>query len=254
MPAQYDAIAEQYKRSKQVIWRHHIEQYSLFKLVGDLMGKSVLDLACGEGHYTRIIKALGASRAVGVDVSPKMIELAEATECENLQGIEYLVADARDINFAARFDVVIAAYLLNYARTEDELGSMCEAIGRSLKPGGRFVGVNNNPAQSLSTFGATRKYGFIKSATEEPRNGTPIHYTFFMDPETFRVENYHLDIALHDQAFRRAGFSGVEWRPMELAPSEASGPDRQFWSDFFVDPPVILLQCHKTEVAERTLA
>ncbi len=250
MPTQYDAIAEQYQRSKQVIWRHRIEQYSLFQLAGDLAGKSVLELACGEGHYTRLIKALGASRVVGVDVSRKMIELAEAAERERPQGIEYVLADARDIHFDPPFDVVVAAYLLNYARTEDELRAMCRAIGRSLKPGGRFVSVNNNPAQSFSRFGSTRRYGFIKSAAEEPRKGTPIQYTFFMDQETFQLENYHLDIAVHDRVFRQTGFSVLEWRPVELAPGEATGPNRHFWNEFFVDPPVILLHCNKAEAAK----
>ena len=64
MPTQYNDIAVQYKRSKQVPWRYHIEQHSLFELLGDVSGKSVLDLACGEGHYTRLLKRLGASRVV----------------------------------------------------------------------------------------------------------------------------------------------------------------------------------------------
>ncbi len=249
MPAQYDAIAEQYKRSKQVIWRHHIEQYSLFRLAGDLTGKSVLDLACGEGHYTRLIKALGASRVVGVDISPKMIELAEAAEREQPRGIEYVTADARDVQFAESFDVIIAAYLLNYARTEDELVAMCLAIARNLKPRGRFVSVNNNPAQDHSRFDATRKYGFSKSCEGKPCNGTPIHYTFFMEQETFRVENYHLDCEVHERAFRRAGLLDFEWARMELAPDEAAGPHREYWDRFFEDPPVVLLQCRKAAAA-----
>ncbi len=37
LPTQYDDIAEQYKRSKQVPWRYHIEQHSLFDLLGDVL-------------------------------------------------------------------------------------------------------------------------------------------------------------------------------------------------------------------------
>jgi ubiquinone/menaquinone biosynthesis C-methylase UbiE len=40
----------------------------------------VLDLACGEGFYTRRIKQRDAARVVGVDVSQPMIELARAEE------------------------------------------------------------------------------------------------------------------------------------------------------------------------------
>src|SRR5712691_11119315 len=116
LPTQYNDIAEQYKRSKQVPWRYHIEQHSFFGLLGDVRGKSVLDLACGEGHYTRLLKALGAARVAGVDISSKMIELGESSEKETPLGIEYLVADARTVQFADTFDTVTAAYLLNYAR------------------------------------------------------------------------------------------------------------------------------------------
>ena len=45
-------------------------------------------------------------------------------------------------------------YLLTYASTVDELIAMRQAISRSLKPGGRFVTVNNNPDGPPSNFEA----------------------------------------------------------------------------------------------------
>jgi toxoflavin synthase len=45
MTTNYDEIAEEYKRAKQQPWRLHLEHFTLFKLLGDLRGKSVLDLA-----------------------------------------------------------------------------------------------------------------------------------------------------------------------------------------------------------------
>jgi ubiquinone/menaquinone biosynthesis C-methylase UbiE len=245
MSTHYDDIAEQYKRAKLIPWRHYVEQYSLLTLLGDVKGKSVLDLACGEGHYTRIVKALGAERAVGVDISTKMIELAQQSERENGLGVEYVAADARSVQFPYAFDVVLAAYLLNYARNRQELLDMCRAIARNLKPGGRFVTVNNNPLQRPENFQATRKYGFVKSADEEIRNGTALRYTIFLENETFQFDNYHLDIATHEWALREAGLDGIEWHPLELSPAEASEPNKEYWDDFFVDPSVILLECRK---------
>ena len=245
MPTHYDAIAEQYKRAKLIPWRHHIEQYSLLTLLGDVNGKSVLDLACGEGHYTRIVKALGATRAAGVDVSEKMIELAEASERETSLGVQYVRADARAVHFPEPFDIVVAAYLLNYARTPEELLAMGQAIARNLKPGGRFVTVNNNPLQRPESFQATRKYGFIKNADGAIGNGTPLRYTIFLENETFQFDNYHLDIATHEWALREAGFAGIRWHSPRLAPAETNGPQREFWDDFFADPSVILLECQR---------
>ena len=156
MSTNYDEIAEQYKRSKQVAWRYYIEQYSLCELAGEMSGVSVLDLACGDGHYTRIFKKMGASRVVGVDISIKMIELAIAADKGERLGIEYLVGDARCVDFTASLDVVLDAYLLNYAHSEQDLRAMASAIHRSLKPGGRFVTINNNPNQQPRSFGNTR--------------------------------------------------------------------------------------------------
>src|SRR5438067_3618551 len=107
MSTNYDEIAEDYKRSKQIAWRYYIEQYSLCELAGDVSGLSVLDLACGDGHHTRIVKKMGAARVVGVDISNKMIELAIAAERGEPLGIEYMVGDARSVHFRESFDVVL---------------------------------------------------------------------------------------------------------------------------------------------------
>src|SRR4051794_5212534 len=89
----YADIAEDYKKSKLRPWRQHIEGYTLFSLIGDLRGKSVLDLACGEGFYTRQLKQRGAARVAGVDISEQMIALARAEEARKPLGIDYYVQD-----------------------------------------------------------------------------------------------------------------------------------------------------------------
>ena len=53
MTTDYDPIAEQYKRAKLQPWRTHVESFTLMNLLGDLSGKSVVDVACGDGYYTR---------------------------------------------------------------------------------------------------------------------------------------------------------------------------------------------------------
>ena len=79
MTTNYDPIAEQYKRAKQQPWRTHIEAFTLMKLIDDPTGKAVIDIACGEGFYTRIIRQRGAAKVTGVDLSEKMIGLARAS-------------------------------------------------------------------------------------------------------------------------------------------------------------------------------
>ena len=66
MDTDYDRIAEQYKRARPQPWRTHIERYTLLRLSGDVAGKTVIDLACGEGYYARALRQQGAARVVGV--------------------------------------------------------------------------------------------------------------------------------------------------------------------------------------------
>src|SRR5262245_24926687 len=117
MTTNYDPIAEQYKRSKQQPWRTFIESFTLMELIGDLQGMAVLDAACGEGFYTRMMRQRGAARVRGVDLSQRMIELALSQETQHQLGIEYVVGDARELSGVDQFDIVVAAYLLNYAST-----------------------------------------------------------------------------------------------------------------------------------------
>ncbi|MEX0581076.1 MAG: class I SAM-dependent methyltransferase [Mycobacterium sp.] len=55
-------------------------------LIGDATGLSVLDLACGEGFYTRLIRHRGAARVRGLDLSDGMIAMAEAQEAREPPG------------------------------------------------------------------------------------------------------------------------------------------------------------------------
>jgi len=59
MSTNYDFIAEQYKRAKLQPWRAHVESFTLLGVIGDLAGKKVVDLACGEGFYSRILREHG---------------------------------------------------------------------------------------------------------------------------------------------------------------------------------------------------
>ena len=145
MTTNYDPIAEQYQRSKLQPWRAHIETFTLLGLLEDLHGKSVLDVACGEGFYTRLLRRRGAERVVGVDISPGMIALARSQEAAAPLGIDYAVGDGKSLSFDEPFDLIFAAYFLNYAHDAQELQTMCASLARCLKPGGRFVTVNCSP-------------------------------------------------------------------------------------------------------------
>jgi ubiquinone/menaquinone biosynthesis C-methylase UbiE len=243
MQTDYDQIAAQYKRAKRQPWRLHIEHFTFFELLGDLRGKSVLDLACGEGYHTRFLKRAGAGRVLGVDQSEGMIRLAREEEAREPLGIEYQVHDAADLQLGESFDLVTAGYLLNYARTRDELLTLCRACARPLRPGGRFVTVNNNPAQPAEAFASTRKYGLTKGATGELREEVPVTCTLYLDEGPLELVNYHLSTVTHEWALHEAGFKTVRWHAPRVSPAGIQEFGADYWSDFLANPPVIFLEC-----------
>lgn len=240
---QYDSIASQYRRSKHSPIRQYVESYTFFRLLGELRDRSVLDLACGEGFYTRRIRARGARRVVGVDVSPAMIELARGDE--GSAGIEYLVCGVQDLPDLGPFDIVSAAYLLHYARNVAELGRMCRSIARQLPPGGRFVAINENPDQSESAYAGYLRYGFSKTVASPRREGSPVTYAMVSGRELYRFEVYHFERATYERALEQAGFVDLRWHPLELDPEGATLMGAEYWREYLDNPPVLGLSCRR---------
>ena len=243
MTTNYDPIAEQYKMSKLQPWRAHVEGFILLKHIGDLSGLSVIDIACGEGFYTRMLRHRGGAQVTGVDLSREMINLARASEAEQRLGIDYRVGDARNLGLDASYDIAVAAYLLNYAHDRAELAAMCNGIARCLKPGGRFVTVNCNPENYFPTAPSYRKYGFETTPVGEWREGTPITWHFFLeDGREFEIENYYLSIQTHEELLRAAGFRDIRWHRAELSPEGEKSYGREFWRDMIDRPPLICIE------------
>lgn len=118
-------------------FREEMNNPAAFKIIGNVKGKQVLDLSCGEGYNTRILARMGA-KVVGVDFSEKMIELARQTEKEEKLGISYCVSDAADLKDfqSERFDVVTCLMaLMDIEQYEDAISE----VARVLKKNGRFV-------------------------------------------------------------------------------------------------------------------
>ena len=235
--AEYDAIARGYQESKRLPFREHIERHTLFELLGDVAGKTVLDLACGDGFYTRLLRQAGASQVTGVDISRAMIELAEEQERRQPLGCTYVQADVAAFEPGERVDLVVAVYLLNYAKTPDQLRRFCRVCHDALLPGSRLVGLNNNVHNLSAKPKSLRKYGLERTWGRPLAQGDAIRYTMInADGTQVQFDNFYLEPATHAEAFERAGFRDFRWVDVSLHPSEASN---SLWDDFMADPPII---------------
>ncbi len=237
--AHYDSIAMAYRDSKRLPFRDAIERHTLFRLLGDVRGRTVLDLACGEGHYARQIKKAGAAAVTGVDVSPAMIVLARAQDRLTRLDVRYAVSDAADYRPDEPVDLVVAMYLLSYAKTQGRLLRFLKACHRALKPGGKLVGFVDNvfdPPGSGETH-RWRRHGFDKIGPAELKPGAPVLYRFYpQGGEPFEFTNIYYPPPTWEEAFRRAGFPDLRWPILKLEPKARGNP---LFAQFMARPPVI---------------
>ena len=71
--AVYDHIGSKYDEYARAATLKSAERYTFLRMVGALDGQRVMDVACGFGFYTRLLKQHGATQALGVDISPEML-------------------------------------------------------------------------------------------------------------------------------------------------------------------------------------
>jgi ubiquinone biosynthesis O-methyltransferase len=114
----------------------HLERSLIFELLGDISGKQLLDVGCGDGDLAQELARRGAI-VTGIDASAEMVAAARARPAMGNAPITYEVAEASHIPFPdASFDVVVAMTILCFV---GEAGPFLREIARVLRPGGRLV-------------------------------------------------------------------------------------------------------------------
>lgn len=244
--SQYDAIAAQFRQIKDSPVNTYITDYTFFAMIGERAhGKTVLDLACGEGRYSRLLKQQGAAHVVGVDLSVQMINLAQQQEASAPLGIDYLCRNVLDLGKIGEFDLVVAAFLLNYAQTQEQLVKMCRTVFDNLKPGGHFILLNENFNQAPQDFRGYERYGYAKTMTEPYQEGGAITYTMSTGTEELRFTGYYWSPATYQQAFATAGFTDLQVCDLRCSPQGIEAYGQRFWQNFIDNPPFIGIICRK---------
>lgn len=109
----------------------------VMNLAGPLVGKSVLDVGCGDGKLADEFRHRRAALVVGCDPDPRMIAKAAAQKvtADNVTG--YLLGRAEDLPFQDQsFDVVTAVTVLCFV--EDKTRAVRE-MARVLVSGGHLI-------------------------------------------------------------------------------------------------------------------
>ncbi|GAA0441714.1 class I SAM-dependent methyltransferase [Streptomyces stramineus] len=240
---QYDEIGEAFEGFKALPLEQYAVVPAFLAMVGDVRGKSVLDLASGTGFYSREFKRRGASEVLGIDISGEMVAVAQRFEEDDPLGVRYEVGDVSALRpFEQRFDLATAVQLFGYAEDIATAERMCRNAHRSLRSGGEFFVLNQSPDFRFDGP-PPDKYGFRSELTgEEAETGPQVRTTALLDPPiSFLANRPRREV--YEKCLRAAGFSEVTWVPLTVSEAGVRAFGADFWADFHANPPLEMLRC-----------
>lgn len=207
----------------------------MLDLCGDVDGKTVLDIGCGEGRFARMLAARGA-RVLGLD--PTLGLIARARE-RSEGAIDTVRAVAGQLPLAPASIDLVASYVM-LVDVPDFREAIAE-MARVLRPGGT-VAVSNVSFMSVAT-------GWVRDAA-----GRRLHYPvddYFSERpvslswEGINVVNWHRPLSAYMEAFLAAGFLLREF--LEPLPKDDSLRADPRYEDWYRAPNFTAMRWQKPE-------
>src|SRR5262249_32893221 len=132
----------------------------------------------------------------------------------------------------------------NYARSAGELLAFARTVSANLKPGGRLVGMNDNPLTAFGGRQSYAEYGFMRDVETPVREGSRIRYSFPKpDGTTFGFDNFLLSPDPYRAVFAAAGFAAFDF--VECEAKLAEGRDPALWQAFLSNCPITGLSARR---------
>ena len=155
------------------------------KFFGDLRGKRVLDIGCGNGQTTLMLARAGAI-VTGVDNSSVAADkLQRYVESHAISNVTAVCADAMRIDELGKFDCVFGSLILHHLEPFSEF---CLALRGALRPGGRAFFLENNAASEILIWFRTHVVGRLWV----PRFGDGVEFP--LTPREIRTLRQHFDV------------------------------------------------------------
>lgn len=145
----YENFAEEWAqrmRDGKNITHEYLCKPALFDAIGNVVGKVVLCVGCGSGEECKKILDLGATKVVGIDLSPSLIEIAK----RNYPEIDFFVLDMEEMDFDISFDLIVSNLTMHYVPSWTKT---LERMKKLLSPEGEIIISTNHPIR----FGAETK-------------------------------------------------------------------------------------------------
>jgi ubiquinone/menaquinone biosynthesis C-methylase UbiE len=178
---------------------------NILRLLDIKKGEVVLDLACGQGFFSREFFKAGAE-VVGADISSELIDIAKRNSPE---GIKFVTAPADDLSFLSAGSVSKITIILAIQNIEN-LNGVLKECERVLKSKGKLFLVMNHPAfripkQSSWDWDDENKvqYRRIDEYLTESRVEIQMHPG---DKPSECTVSFHRPLQVYFKALRKNGF------------------------------------------------
>lgn len=217
--ADYDTNTETYlsRKERDVLNSDTtvLETHTLLETIGDIRGKTAIDLCCGGGRLARHLVQQGAAAVTGVDISAEMLNHAVSAREQMAESMRerlaFVKADIANTSLMLEsVDLVTGLYVLHYAPSLHALKNMAQFISRHLKPDGRCVLVTMNPDMDWIPNKITKTCTGI---IFEPGNGPKGTMRLGDD---FSCNIWHWTREEHEAALRAAGLTAFTWSTRDV--------------------------------------
>jgi toxoflavin synthase len=237
---QYDSFSKEYSSIAQIDPSKQFVQYpSALELLGGIKGKTVLDVGCGDGIFSRQLAICGA-RITGFDISEKQIRKAISKEKKNPMGIKYTVAMPETFQSKKKFDKAVSVLVLMYAKNRKHLERFFISAYNHLKLDSKFVSIIFNPSfKRFDQVLYNRRFSKMGDGT--------MQVEFFKDnhEKTFTAQFSEFSIQDYEEAAEKAGFRKVCWKKLEIEEEGKRKLGKDFWRGYEEDCPYIGLVVKK---------
>jgi ubiquinone/menaquinone biosynthesis C-methylase UbiE len=206
-PAAYDEVADAYSRALDPDGAGLVDPV-LTELVGEVAGREVLSLACGQGQDARLLARLGAT-VTGLDTSEEMLRHARRHEADTPRGIAYVHGDAQDPTALAdaSFDGVVCHMAL---MDIPDLAAAIASVARVLRQGGWFVFSIVHPCYA----------GHVAILTDYLLDH---RYRKHIPPDWLPAHAYHRPLGTYVALLTRAGLRIERLEESHHRPADAGG-------------------------------
>ncbi|MDE1868644.1 MAG: class I SAM-dependent methyltransferase [Candidatus Micrarchaeota archaeon] len=241
---QFEALAHKYEEFDGSLLKKFVTTEMVVTMAGNLVGKSVIDVGCGNGHFCRIYAAMGARDVLGIDSSATQIGKALS---KSSAGIRYIQGNATCMaEVGGGFDVATAVFFFMYLDRAG-LDEAARQIHMRLSSQGKLIAVITNPEILLPNG---RKYGREIISLRGSANlddGEKFLSAFYDSTGIHRLDlkaiNYSKDT--YERSLLRAGFSSIEWIGPKISVEGIKSCAEGFWDSYMRNPYSIGLIARK---------